>query len=94
MKKPFLFLGSLFLLILLLSVVQVVVSNRLSTTGTTLGKLQDDISQYKKENAILREKVLIASSLDHIASSAAELGFAQTKTHVFLSTPLPIALQR
>lgn len=94
MKKPFLFLGSLFLLILLLSVVQVIVSNRLSTTGMALGKLQDDISQYKKENAILREKVLVASSLDHIASAAAELGFTQTKSYVFLSAPLPIALQR
>lgn len=94
MKKPFIFLGSLFLLILVLSVVQVIVSNRLSTTGTILGKLQDDISQYKKENAILREKVLVTSSLDHIASSAAELGFTQIKTHVFLSAPVPIALQR
>ena len=94
MKKPFIFLGSLVFLILVLSVVQVIVSNRLSTTGTELGKLQDDISNFKKENAILREKVLVASSLDRIASSAAELGFTDTKTHVFISAPLPIALQR
>ncbi len=77
-----------------MSVVQVIVSNRLSTTGTELGELQDKITQYKKENAIIREKVLVASSLDHIASSAAELGFSDTNNHVFLSAPLPIALKQ
>lgn len=94
MKKPLFFLSLLFMTILVLSVVQVVATNRLSTTGTTLGALQDEIKKYKTENAILKETVLEASSLTQIASSAATLGLEPSKSHVFVGQPQPIALQR
>lgn len=94
MKKPISFITFLTCTILFLSIVQVVVSNRLSTAGTTLGKLQDEIKQYGTKNALLSEKLLIASSLMQIASSAANLGFVEGKSSVILTNPLPLAVKR
>lgn len=91
MKKPKLFIISIAFVILVLSVVQVVVSNGLSTTGTELGRLQEEIGRYQTETAILSEKVLIASSLTQVASSAGALGFLEPKSQVYISSPLPIA---
>lgn len=94
MKKSALFLIILVAIVMLLSVIQVVASNRLSTTGIELGAYQDSIKKYKTENAVLMEKLLIASSLNQIASSAAQLGFTEGKSYVFLSTPIPLAVNR
>lgn len=91
LKKPITFILFLGLTILALSLLQVVVSNRLSTTGVTLGNLQDEIASYKTENTILSQKLLETTSLHSIASQAAQLGFSETKAHLVLSSPLPIA---
>lgn len=94
MKKPFLILGFLFTIIVILSLAHVVVSNSLSTTGIVLSKLQKQIDRYKKENSLLAENVLMQSSFTEIASRAAEMGFVHAKSHVYLSSPLPIAVHR
>ncbi len=94
MKKPISFITFLTSTILILSVIQVVVSNRLSTTGAALGNLQDEILQYKTQNAFLSEKFLSISSFEYIASKAAELGFAQEKSSVVLTYPLPLAVKQ
>lgn len=91
MKKTYSFVAFLSGIILFLSLVQIVISNRLSTTGVTLGKLHDEIAFYKTENTILAEKLLVATSLNRIASSAAEIGFAEAKTPIVFSEGLPIA---
>lgn len=93
MKKPISFITFLTCTIVILSVVQVVVSNRLSTTGTALGNLQDEIQQYKTQNAFLSEKFLSLSSFEYIASKAAELGFTQKTASVVLTYPLPLAVK-
>jgi len=90
MKKPILFIIAIISIIVSLSIVQVTVSNNLSTTGVDLAKIEEEISFYKKENTVLKEKLLVSSSLDNIASKAAELGFIEEKTRVFLSKP-PLA---
>lgn len=87
MKKPILFIIVIITIIVSLSVVQVAVSNNLSTTGVELAKIEEKIALYKKENALLHEKLLVASSLDTIASKAAALGFVEEKTRVFLAKP-------
>lgn len=79
MKKPILFIVLIITIIVSLSIVQVTVSNNLSTTGVELAKIEEKITQYKKENALLQEKLLIASSLDTIASKAAGMGFVEEK---------------
>lgn len=91
MRKPALFITSLVTIIILLSIVQVAISNSLSTTGLVLGKLDDDVKQYKKENMLLKEELLALTALTHISSSAAELGFVDKRAELYIKTPLPLA---
>lgn len=93
MKKPALFLACVIVLVIILSLVQVVVSNRLSTTGLMLGKLEEESAFYKNQNSLLSEKLLLASSFTHLASTAAEFGFVEGKSQVSLTSPLPIAFR-
>lgn len=93
MKKPVLFIGLNVFIIATLSFVQVVVANSISTTGIELGKVQQQIDDLKKKNAVLHEQVLLSSSLTHIASEAASMGLSQSTSKVVLSMPLPLALR-
>lgn len=94
MKKSNLFLLAVIFTIIFLSIVQVVISNRLSTSGIELSKLNEQIKSYRKENYILSEKLLIATSLTEVASNAAKIGFIDRSEHVYLNTPLPLAVKR
>ena len=89
MKKT-LFLLLLFI-VLGLSILHIIVSNRLSTAGVELDTVQKQLTFYRKQNLILQEDVLDNSSLFHIASAAATMGFVNEKSHVYLSAPLPLA---
>lgn len=91
MKKPVIFIGINLAIIIALSLVQVVISNSISTTGIELGKLQDEISLLKKKNAVLHEQVLVASSLTNIASRAGELGFKDSSSPLVISREVPLA---
>lgn len=94
MKKPVFFVLFIIGAVFILSIVQVVVSSSLSTKGVSLGKLEDEKSAYKKENAFLKEKLLLASSYAHIASEAGTLGFVRSKAQVYLTSPLPLAFRQ
>jgi cell division protein FtsL len=91
MNKSLYLFSALVLVILTLTIVHVVVSNMLSTTGIELDTLQTDLTHYKKENVILQEQVLDQSSLSHIASAAAGMGFISEKSPVVIQAPLPLA---
>lgn len=93
MKKMKIFITTLVLIVVLLSVVQVAVSNSLSTTGITLSKFEQSVKSLKQESMVLSEKLLFASSLTNIASKASELGFKEAQSEVFLTTPLPLAVK-
>lgn len=94
MKKPIFFMAAIIFTVVLLSVVQIVVSSSLSTKGVSLGKLEDEKNVYKKENALLKEKLLLVSSYTHIASEASTLGFVRSKAQVYLTSPLPLAFRQ
>ena len=91
MKRSLYLFSSLVTVIITLTIIHVVVSNMLSTTGIELEKLQTDLVKYKKENGIIQEQVLDQSSLSHIASAAATMGFINEKTPVVIEAPLPLA---
>lgn len=91
MKRPFLFISFIIAIVVSLSIVQVVVSNSISTTGIELGKLQTEIAKYEKHNALLSEQILTVSSLTYIEEVAKEDGFVLSKSHIFLPTSLPLA---
>lgn len=94
MKKPFLIITFFIISMISLWVVQVVISNRLSTTGIELEKIQSEVAKYKKENTLLEEKVLEASSLINVSQKAKSLGFVESKSQIYLTSPLPLALNR
>lgn len=93
MKKPFLFVSIIVLTIIILSIIQITVSNNLSTEGVVLGKLEDEISVYKKDNYLIREKLLVVASLTNIASKAENLGFTDDRSHIVLTPSFVVAIK-
>lgn len=77
-----------------LLLVRAVISNTISTSGIALGKTQDELMAYKRENIILREKILTLSSLSNISSKAGQIGFIGSKSSFALSKTHPIAAAR
>ncbi|MDO8658589.1 MAG: hypothetical protein Q7K55_07635 [Candidatus Levybacteria bacterium] len=94
MKRSISFLTFLTGIIIFLGVVQVTVSNRLSTAGLEIAKLQEETKKYNNENSIMSESLLLSTSLTNIASTAAEIGFVKSGSQFFLSTPLPLAVKQ
>jgi hypothetical protein len=86
--------SALFLIIVLLSIIQVVVSNRLSTSGIILGKIEENIRNYKTENAALAERFFLVTSLNSISSRAAVLGFVKEKSPLILTTSDVVAVRQ
>lgn len=94
MKIYNLIIKSLICIFLVLVIARVVVSNVISTSGVELGKINDEIANYKLENDSLSEKIFSMSSLSTIASEAAKLGFVDEGQNFVLTNPLPIALRQ
>ena len=94
MKRPRLLVTLILMTILVLAVVRVSIENSISTTGGELLVLQEQVEKYRKENTVLEEKYLENSSLTKISSVAREKGFVEAKNQMYLSTPLPLALNQ
>jgi hypothetical protein len=77
-----------------LSIIQAVVSNRLSTSGIILGKIEDEIHSYKTENLSLSQEYFLVSSLSNISSRATVLGFVKEKSPLVLSTSDVVAVRQ
>jgi cell division protein FtsL len=90
MKKIIVVSFPLIFIVIALSIAHVIVSNMLSTTGVELDKLQTDLQVFQKENTFLREKVLVDTSFNSIASVAAEMGFVDSKSNVYLPEQIPL----
>lgn len=91
MKKSVVIVSIILFIVVALSLVQVGVSNMISTKGIEVAKMEQAIKDYKRKNTLLKEKILEQASYTEIASKAAKLGFVEGKKSVYLSTPLPLA---
>ncbi|MBA3723284.1 MAG: hypothetical protein H0W89_00115 [Candidatus Levybacteria bacterium] len=91
MKKPVLLLGSLFAIVVALSLVRISLVNSISTNGNALVDLQTQVEEYQKENELLKEQYLLAASLTNINAKAKSMGFVPTKSHLNMAAPLPLA---
>jgi cell division protein FtsL len=91
MKKTIAIVAIVLLVVIGLSIVQVSVANMISTKGIELSKMEQAISNYKRQNALMKEKILERSSFTEIASKAGELGFVPSKSNIYLTSPLPLA---
>ena len=90
--RPVYFIIFIFVTIIGLSLVQITTSNQISTAGSQLAVLQNKIDDYKRENAILQEQVLEASSLTNISAEAEKSGFVQSPKQISLVGSPPLAL--
>ncbi len=93
MKKPSCLLFLVIFTIVSLSVVKVIIANGFSTAGLDLEKMNKELREYKRQNSLLHEELLVRSSFLNVASKAAQLGFVEEKSRMFLSLPLPIAVK-
>jgi hypothetical protein len=94
MRKYTKILGVLIILTIMLSLLKSFASDRLSTSGMTLSETQSQVNFYKKENSLLYDKILSASSLTNISSEAAQIGFVEGKQNLVLGNSLPIAIKQ
>lgn len=94
MKKPVRIILFLVIVLLFLSIAKTFVSNRISTSGSELGIINEKINAYKIENTLLSEKLYALSSLTNILAQANSLGFAEEKSRFVLTNPLPIAFKQ
>jgi len=94
MRKPGLTIGFLIIVIFVLSVAKTFVSNKISTSGSTLSATEDRINAKKIENTLLSEKLYSLSSLTQVFSQANSLGFVQEKSKFVITYPIPIAIKQ
>lgn len=92
MKRPVLFIIFILTIIAGLSLAQIGVANQVSTTGAELATLQNKVSDLKRENSILQEEILDASSFTNISEKADKLGFAVVRSEVYLTTSTALAM--
>lgn len=94
MKKPLYLISFMIMIIITLSIVRVGVINSIATTGAELTKVQSELDVYKKQNLVLEETYLELSSLTNLEKKAKRLGFVEAKSPVYLTAPLPLALNQ
>ena len=94
MNKSRLTIIFIFTSIVILSVVQTVISNTLSTSGVLLSKIDTDIASLQTENTLLSEKLFTASSLTAIDAKASQLGFVEDKSTYVVTSTLPMAMRQ
>lgn len=85
--KP-LILGIFFFLI----AVQVYLLNSISTNGSKLNVLENEITTISKENDDLEEAIASASSVTTISTKAHLIGLTVSPTSLAIQNPLPVAL--
>jgi len=77
--------------LLVLTVTQAVVANSVSTVGVDISTLQEEIKTYQKENALLKEELLTASSYTTIINEIEDKGFEPVKQQLTLTDVPPLA---
>ena len=93
MKKPYILLGSLFFVLIVLSVVRITLVNSISTTGKELVDIESQIDSLKKQNELLQEQYLQSASYTNISLKAKTMGFAPASSQLNMAAPLPLALR-
>lgn len=82
------------LIILILSVIQLLVSNKLSTDGLMLTNLEQEIDSYRQKSMLLSEEITKSMALTQLSSKAAELGFIKEGRILSISGVMVVALNQ
>lgn len=93
MKKCYILVIFLLGAAVVLSIGKAILYNALSTSGIFVSKVEQEISYYKTQNAILSEEFLTASSLTNVAEKALASGFTNESTLMILKTSRSLAVK-
>lgn len=78
-------------IVILLLLAQVIVSNRLATTGSNMNSLEEEIQTLAQQNKLLDEQIASNSALLTLKQRSVILGFTKTIKPIFLSQEPPVA---
>lgn len=78
---------------LILEGVNIFLTNQVSSESVTVSRLEAEIAEIEQKNYTLKSDVLEYSSLDRVASRAAELGLGETKKKISLYEPVTVAVR-
>jgi len=81
-------------IVIFLSLVQLVISHSLATTGEKVRQLELKATQLEKENAVLTEEINKTGSLSRIAKEAEKLGLVKATQVLHLTPEIPVAQAR
>jgi len=84
----------MFSILIILGIVQVIMANQLVEKGEKIKTLNNKIEIITKENQELKELISSETSLEKIKEKAKNLGMIELTSIIYLSTPLPIALNQ
>lgn len=82
---------TLYLLIIILAIIQIIASNRLSNYGKKITSLSKQTSELLLENERLKKKNASFSALTNLTQKAHELGFIQKATVLYFDELYSVA---
>lgn len=80
-------------IVIFLSLVQLVISHNLATTGEKVRQLEFQAAQLEKENAALTTEINKNGSLSRITEEAQNLGLVKITKILHLTPEIPVALK-
>lgn len=81
------------MVVIILSLVQIVISHHLSTSGEKVRQLEEKTVQLEQENRQLNEEISNVGSLANVSFKATELGLVRTSQVEHLAPQIPVALK-
>ena len=94
MKRPTYIIIFMLTLIAGLTLAQIGVANQVSTTGAELATLQNKVVDIQRENSVIQEQILEASSFTNLSEKADKLAFVPSSSQVVLNPALPLAYKQ
>lgn len=93
-RKIEIFALVIFFVALFLQATLVFYSNVISSESYESTKLKVDIKELGENNLSLKTQILQYTSLEHISSRGAELGFVKARSYISLFSPAQIAINQ
>jgi cell division protein FtsL len=81
------------LIALVLEGINIFLTNQVSSESVTVSRLESEIGEIEQKNFTLKSDVLEYSSLERVASRAAEMGLVETKKTISLYEPVTVAVR-
>lgn len=81
----------IYFLVVILSVLQIIISNRLSHFGKKISELTQKTNEISLENERIKKKIASSSSLTTLSFKAKELGLTKKTEVIYLDKLFPVA---